>query len=148
MQLRVLWALLPLVLGGCLERTHATVLDAPRPVQAVRVTLAPSETTRRYAGLIRPRHEADIGFRVGGRIIERSVDVGQKVTAGQVLARIDPTDLTLALRGAESDLVAVVAQDAQAQAEAQRYATLARQGHASASEEEARQIRPARAASA
>src|SRR5689334_6975409 len=131
--------LLPFLLGGCLERTHATASDAPRPVQAMRVVLAPAKTTRRYVGLIRPRHEADIAFRVSGRLIERSVDLGAPVTAGQVLARLDETDLALSLRSAEAALAAAAAQNNQAQAEAQRYSSLVKQGHVSASDDDAKQ---------
>jgi hypothetical protein len=46
-------------------------VPAVRPVQAVRVSLAPASESRSLAGIVRPRHEADIGFRVGGRLIAR-----------------------------------------------------------------------------
>ena len=81
---------LPVLLGGCFERTVAKVDDVVRPVQVLRVVLAPADAARGYAGTIRPRREADIGFRAGGRIIAREVDLGAHVTAGQVLARLDP----------------------------------------------------------
>ena len=43
-------------------------------------------------GRVRPRYESDLAFRVGGRIVERRVDVGVVVKPGQLLARLDPAD--------------------------------------------------------
>src|SRR5690348_2476884 len=94
---RVLALSLPLLLGACLDRTQPSLENAVRPVQVVRVHLAPASETRAYAGTIRPRREADIGFRAGGRILTREVDVGAKVQAGEVLMRLDPTDLALSV---------------------------------------------------
>ncbi len=130
---------LPLGLAGCFERTVASVEDAPRPVQVVRVALADDAEARLYAGILRPRREADAGFRVGGRIAERLVDVGTPVSAGQVLARLDPADLALALRGAEADLAAAEAQSLQAGADAVRSAALRRDGWVAAAADEVKQ---------
>lgn len=41
-------------------------------------------------GDVQARVQADLSFRVGGKIIERNVDVGDHVSANQVLARLDP----------------------------------------------------------
>jgi len=49
------------------------------------------------AGEVRPRVEVRYGFRVGGRVVERKVEVGDRVEKGQLLARLDPQDLTPAL---------------------------------------------------
>jgi RND family efflux transporter MFP subunit len=49
------------------------------------------------AGEVRPRIEVRYGFRVGGRVLERKVQVGDRVEAGQVLARLDPSDLAPAV---------------------------------------------------
>lgn len=59
-------------------------------------------TLRSYSGEVRARIEATLGFRVAGKIIERRVDVGQAVKAGQVLARLDPTDAGLQVVQAEA----------------------------------------------
>ena len=59
-------------------------------------------TLRSYSGEVRARIEATLGFRVAGKIVERRVDVGQAVKAGQVLARLDPTDAGLQLTQAEA----------------------------------------------
>ena len=77
----------PLLLGGCFERAQPSVENAVRPVQAVRVVLAADADSQAFAGTIKPRREADLGFRAAGRIASREVDVGSVVRAGQVLAR-------------------------------------------------------------
>jgi RND family efflux transporter MFP subunit len=130
---------LPLLLAACFERTQASVENATRPVQVVRVALASDSESRAFAGTIRPRHEADIGFRAAGRILSRDVDVGSKVRVGDVLARLDPADLALAVRSAEADLASAEAQAQQAQADAGRNRTLRGQGWVSASTDEVKQ---------
>ncbi|MCF8198030.1 MAG: biotin/lipoyl-binding protein, partial [Sulfuritalea sp.] len=52
-------------------------------------------TIRAYSGEVRARIETTLAFRVGGKIIERKVDVGTAVKAGQTLARLDPADIAL-----------------------------------------------------
>ena len=52
---------------------------------------------RGFTGIIAARVQSNLGFRVAGKIVERLVDVGQQVKAGQPLMRIDETDLRLAL---------------------------------------------------
>ena len=132
-------AALPLLLAGCFERTQASVENVARPVQAIRVALVADADSRAFAGTVRPRHEANVGFRAAGRMSARLVDVGARVTAGQVLARLDPADLALAVRSAEADLASAEAQSAQAQADARRSGTLRGQGWASVHSDELKQ---------
>lgn len=130
---------LPLLLGGCFERTVASVDTSARPVEVVRVALADDTEARAYTGTIKPRREATLGFRAGGRIAARLVDVGAHVTAGEVLARLDPSDLALAMRSAEADLKGAEAQAVQAVADARRSAALRRDGWVAAATDEAKQ---------
>jgi RND family efflux transporter MFP subunit len=133
-------ATLPLLLAACFERAQPSVENAVRPVQAVRVALASDAEQRAFAGTVRPRHEADVGFRAAGRISVREVDVGARVTAGQVLARLDPADLALAVRSAEADLASAEAQSEQAQADSVRSRTLKGQGWVSAATDDVKQM--------
>ncbi|MBY0309194.1 MAG: biotin/lipoyl-binding protein, partial [Phycisphaerales bacterium] len=64
-----------------------SIVAAPQGAEAVRFT-----------GTVQPRFSRDLGFRVLGRLVSRDVDVGQTVKAGQLLASLDPTTLTLAVR--------------------------------------------------
>lgn len=117
----------------------ASAEEPPRPVEVADVVLVRMPVVHEFAGVVRPRHEAAIAFRAPGRIIERDVDIGSRVSAGEVLARLDPTDLALEVRSAEANLAAAQALEVQAQADAARYGNLVRSGNVSASENDARQ---------
>lgn len=66
-------------------------------------------------GQIRARNEISLAFRIDGKLIERPVAVGDRITVGRLVARLDPQDEKNALQGAEADIAA--AQAALAQAE-------------------------------
>src|SRR5262249_23848303 len=85
-----------------------------------------------FAGEIKPRHEADLGFRIGGKVIARSVDVGARVRKGQILARIDPTDVSLQAEAAKAATAATRTDLSFAEAEYQRYQGLYAQKFVSA----------------
>ena len=79
---------------------------APRSlvkVEAQRVQL--TETAKRITltGEIRAPVESDLAFRVSGRITQRLVDVGDHVSSGQILAKLDPHEqqATVEVREAE-----------------------------------------------
>lgn len=75
-------------------------------------------------GEIRARHESNLGFRVGGKIVARLVDVGAPVKAGQALARLDPTDLQHGQQAAQAQVVVAESDLALAKAELARSADL------------------------
>lgn len=85
--------------------------QTPRPVRVQTVRMVPAENAATYSGTVQARVLADLAFRVGGKVIERPVSIGDQVKAGQVLARLDPADLQLTL---ESDAQAVAAAQADA----------------------------------
>jgi len=88
---------------------------AARFVETVVVASAPVSTTLSTTGEIRARVQTDLSFRVSGRIIERRVDVGERVEAGQVLARIDAEEQKADLEVAVANLQSAQAQQMQAQ---------------------------------
>ena len=69
--------------------------EVVRPVQLAQVTVGATGSAAVFAGEVKPRHETDLGFRIGGKIIARTVDVGARVKKGHVLARLDPSDVGL-----------------------------------------------------
>lgn len=89
---------------------------------------AGAETATAYSGVIHSRVEQDLSFRVGGRISERRVNVGDRVTAGQLLMRLDPSDYDDALNGATAAVSAAQAQATRANASYERLAALAASG--------------------
>jgi len=121
--------LLPLLASLAALPAAAQAVDPPRAVQVVVFRPAPTEAQTQLTGVVRARREADLGFRAGGRIAQRLVNLGERVEAGQPLARLDPSDLALAARSAEADLAAARAQAQQANNDANRSAQLLAAGH-------------------
>jgi len=115
--------------------------EAAEPVRSVR-TMVVSEGSaggvREYAGEVRARVESRLGFRVGGKIVKRQVDLGDSVKAGAVLAQLDPQDLKLGQDSARAALGSAQAQYELAAADYKRYTELLAQGFISAAELERR----------
>jgi multidrug efflux pump subunit AcrA (membrane-fusion protein) len=98
-------ALVVLALAGCNDQ----VAQKPAVTRPVLVATAhyESETPERsLVGTIRPRIEADMGFRVPGKVAKRLIEVGQTVEVGQPLATLDEVDLKLQAEQAVAELTA------------------------------------------
>ena len=93
------------LLAGCERKTTAKAVDA-RPVRTVTAEKSGASETVVLTGQISAENEASLAFRIGGRIIERMVDVGARVEPDQVLARLDPQNELNALRSAKAALSA------------------------------------------
>jgi RND family efflux transporter MFP subunit len=126
-------ALLPL-LSACQELTASAALTPERPVQVQRVSLEGHQATHEFVGVVRARHETDLGFRVAGKIVARVVNVGDRVSAGDVVARLDAEDLRLQVQSAEAELAAASSNVTQTAADFERYSTLKARGYASVAE--------------
>ncbi|THV17087.1 efflux RND transporter periplasmic adaptor subunit [Rhizobium rhizophilum] len=99
--------LLTLGLAGCSEGGAEVVKEpALRPVKVIEVEAPSTDRELKYSGTVKARSEAAAGFRVAGKIIERLVDIGDRVAPGDVLARLDVTDYQLQMRSAEASLAA------------------------------------------
>lgn len=106
---------LPLLHIGCTEEKAAEV--PVRPVKAIIVPAPVTERVLAYSGIVVPRIESTLGFRVAGKIVERYVNTGDHVVAGQPIARLDEKDLKLAENSARAAVASaktrlVVARDA------------------------------------
>lgn len=110
----VSWRCLPLLVGvalalaACKQKPEAEAPDV-RPVRTV--IAAPSESGEIVVltGHVAAETEASLGFRIGGRVIERLVNVGDHVETGQNLAKLDPQDEVNALRSAQALVAAAEA---------------------------------------
>lgn len=109
-------------LSGC--TTHAEVQEAIRPAIVARPQSAAAETGTLYSGDVKARYESALGFRVGGKIRQRHVDVGAHVKAGDLIAELDPQDLHLQASSAKAGLAAAEADLATAKSERARYEAL------------------------
>ncbi|MES2977072.1 MAG: efflux RND transporter periplasmic adaptor subunit [Pseudomonadota bacterium] len=126
-----------LLVSAC-ERA-ATVEEPIRAVKVVSVDVGQLSSGYEFAGEVRAREESRLGFRVGGKVIRRQAEVGQRVKPGQILAQLDPQDLRLAAEGANSQLSAAATQRDLAAAELKRYQELKAQNFISGAELERRE---------
>lgn len=133
MKSRLALVTLALMLAACSEAPPPAA--PPKLVRTLIVGAGGAATDggeRGYSGEVRARIETTLGFRIAGKIVERRADVGMAVKAGQVLARLDPTDAGLQVAQAE-------AQKALAAAELARYRDLKAKNYISASALDARE---------
>lgn len=112
--------------------THeATAVSDPRqepPIVRLAAATPVTGAERSFTGAIGARVESNLGFRVPGKIVERLVDAGQEVKAGQPLMRIDDTDLRFALTAKRNAVVAAHALVVQTEPDERRYASLLKDG--------------------
>ncbi|CDX61980.1 Efflux transporter, RND family, MFP subunit [Mesorhizobium plurifarium] len=113
--------------AGC-QKQQVAEKKLPVVVMTQTVALADYAPRTSLTGVIAARTLNNLSFRVGGRVAERLVDVGQHVDQGAVLARIDPQEQESDLRSAQADLDAAQAQLTQAAATYERQKTLLARG--------------------
>lgn len=95
MKFKFLFVAQALLLSACNSHEASAPVQAERPALTQVVGAAGQGAGHAYSGEIHARHELALAFRVPGKIIERMVDAGAEVKAGQALARIDPADAGL-----------------------------------------------------
>ena len=111
-----------LLLVACSEKPP--VVEDIRPVRAIQIAPAGAENVVELAGEIQPRYESRLGFRVGGKVIARQVEIGSVVKRGQLLMQIDPRDLQLSQSQANASVNAAASNLSLAKAEYERYREL------------------------
>jgi RND family efflux transporter MFP subunit len=118
----VLIGLLPFALAACKDATSSSTDPRMQPplvrVETVEISV---QAERSFTGVIAAHVQSDLGFRVPGKVLGRLVDAGQTVKRGQALMRIDPTDLSLAMRAHEEAVAAAKARARQAADDDLRY---------------------------
>jgi multidrug efflux system membrane fusion protein len=109
-------------LAACSKPAEKT--EDIRPVRAIKLASSDIDVNAEFSGEVRARVESRLGFRVGGKIVSRKVDVGTLVKQGQVLMQLDPQDLKLSQAQALAGLRAAETNRDLAKAELQRYQEL------------------------
>jgi multidrug efflux system membrane fusion protein len=110
-------------LAACTQPEPPRVMPRPVVVAAPLPLHGPADD-QALPGAVHARVEADLAFRVPGKIAERHVDMGAHVDAGTVLAVLDPVDARLTVAAARARLAAAEADLGLARAEEQRYRDL------------------------
>ncbi|WP_395698694.1 efflux RND transporter periplasmic adaptor subunit [Methylocella sp.] len=116
-----------LLVSGCREPEKEQA-ERPRPVRTITAEKGEAGETATLTGQILAEKEAGVGFRIGGRILERFVGVGDRVTPDKLLARLDPQDEQNALRSARAALSAAEARLVQARNAYDRQSHLMQRG--------------------
>lgn len=112
--------LLMLALSGCSEGDPGAGSPKPPPWVKTVDLRVDGQSGLGLSGIVRARFETPVAFQVGGRILARHVDAGQRVKAGQRLFSLDPRDLDEAERAAAAQLAAATAALATASSELAR----------------------------
>ncbi len=106
------------------SRPAANSEPVVRPARVAEISYKKQSQALLLAGTVVPRIESTLGFRVSGKIVQRSVDVGAVVQAGDVIATLDPADYRLAVDNARAALASADADYARARADHERYLNL------------------------
>lgn len=122
---------LMLPLAGCHEKE--VPVAAPRVVAVINPIPVAGAVSDAYPGTVRARVESALSFRVGGKIVERHVEIGQHVHKGAVLAVLDPVDAKLNVDASVATVKAAEADAKLAMSELRRYEDLLKKGFVSQS---------------
>jgi len=124
----ILSLLIPL--AACGEDENASEAEEPvvRGLKTILVQDEERSTVRKYPSVLQPASLSALSFEISGKLAEVELEVGQPVKKGDVLARIDPTILTLKVESAEAALRQAQSSDQIASEDNQRKATLLAKG--------------------
>jgi RND family efflux transporter MFP subunit len=128
-----------LLLSACSEPPAPAAFV--KPVFVTTVTPANSAQIRSFTSVVRARVETELGFRTAGKVVERLVEVGDSVKAGQVLARLDPADYQLAVKAAADQMQAASVDAQQAASDEARLRRLLADGSVGAADHERQKAR-------
>ena len=129
----ILISLISLLLPGC-EKEEVKVEKKYRPVQYTKVAQRGGEIKQTFSGVIEAGLDAELSFRVSGTIAKRHIKLGEKVTAGTVLAELDATDYRVALQQSQANLQQAIANQRNQQANYERLTELYENNNASKSD--------------
>lgn len=131
----------PVLLSALLLAACSKPAPPEEPVRAVKLMTVGAgsiQSSLEFSADVRARVESRLGFRVGGKVVRRAVDLGQTVKAGQVIAQLDPQDYKLAADAARAQVAAVQTNRDLAAADYKRYKELRDQNFISGAELERR----------
>ncbi|MGI9289511.1 MAG: efflux RND transporter periplasmic adaptor subunit [Pseudomonadales bacterium] len=122
------------LLMGCTDYDVGDDAEVVRGLKAFRVTETASSELRRYPSVVKPANESKLSFEVAGKLKKMKLEVGQRVTAGDLLAEIDPVSLDLQVQQARASLEQARANYTNAKSDFERKAPLLKNGYITKSE--------------
>ncbi|KQU80829.1 MULTISPECIES: efflux RND transporter periplasmic adaptor subunit [unclassified Rhizobacter] len=132
-------ALAAIALAGCSAPPAPAAVA--KPVFVTTVTPTASGPTRAFTAVVHARVETELGFRTGGKVLERWVEVGDVVKAGQALASLDPGDYRLAVDAAAAQVQAASIDAQQAASDEARMRRLLADGSVGSADHERQKAR-------
>lgn len=117
-----------LTLGACGREAATNDTQPPRIVRTATVEKRKVTTPLTFSGRIEAEDEVNIAFRISGRLLSNDTKIGDRVKAGQVLARLESQNELNTLRQAQASLAAAQGQLTQARNHFDRQETLLAQG--------------------
>jgi RND family efflux transporter MFP subunit len=131
-------SLCAVVITACVGLTAcqkpAPAQEPLRSVKVMTVGASGSGYELEFSGEVRARVESNLAFRVAGKLVSRPAELGQRVSAGQLLAQIDPEDYRVTAEAAAAQWLAAKSNRDVAQADFKRYQDLHAQGFISIAE--------------
>jgi len=125
---RLAGAALALLLAAACGPAEEPPAPDVRPVRTITVEELPGGETVTLTGRIEAQEEVNLAFRVGQRLIERNVNIGDRVEPGQLVARLESTTLDNAVSAARANLAAAQAAAGDARLEFERQRSLFERG--------------------
>jgi membrane fusion protein, multidrug efflux system len=119
--------MVPMLLAACTPENEAAA-PAARPVRTVTIEKREAGVPVTLTGRIEAEDEVTLAFRISGRVLENDLKLGDRVKAGQVVARLESQNERNALRAAQANVAASEGQLTQARNHFERQDTLLNQG--------------------
>lgn len=121
-----------ILLPGCKPADAPDAAPEPiRPVRVVTIEERPGGETVTLTGTVQAQEDVALAFRIGGQLIERSVNIGDQVSAGQVVARLDRSTWSDAVQAARANRAAALARLVEARNQVERFEPLLPRGFVS-----------------
>lgn len=93
-----------LMLAGCGRETETKDASPPRIVRTATVEKRKVTTPLTFSGRVEAEDEVNVAFRISGRLLSNDTKIGDRVKAGQVLARLESQNELSTLRQAQPPL--------------------------------------------
>ena len=121
-----------ILLPGCKPADAPDAAPEPiRPVRVVTVEERPGGETVTLTGTVQAQEDVALAFRIGGQLVERSVNIGDQVSAGQIVGRLDPSTWSDAVQAARANRAAAMARLVEARNQVERFEPLLPRGFVS-----------------
>ena len=119
--------ILSLVFSACNQPTEKKE-KAVRPIAWMEVSESNFEQLRTLSGIVAPVETATLSFEVPGKVAEVYVRLGEQVTAGQPIAKLNQRSFDLSVQAAQAQLDKANAAMSEAKSSYERYGKLINQG--------------------